>query len=209
LELAVKAPDLLATIEGYLLLDPVSALTSPLLSQPPKNPPALFLIDQRRAHQRVLYEKLAATHHAAHSVQALLLPPTWHLNAVDHVLVLEYQPSLSAMGLILQQIGPYAWALEMLPTCLEEMDYDLLLEQLLGTLRAMPSRLSLAPLLAKQLCDTSIRGSLSSRRRLARQEGVVLLEQLCLCQCPALCPQGQPIAACFSYEELQRRFTIT
>lgn len=200
-------PAVLATLVGYLLLDGAAALQTPLLLTPPAEVPALFLVDQRRAHQRVLYEKLCAAHASqAPAAQALLFPPAFHLTPADSLLLAEHRDTLAAMGIPFQQTGPHSWTLEALPPLLGDVDPQKLIDQLLAAWRhASTSDAAVATLLAKQLCTAATHASLKTTTRLSLPQGNTLLAQLYSCRQPALCPLGRPTALCLHYEELQRR----
>lgn len=201
-------PVVMATLPGYLLLDPLSAVGSPLLTKPVEAAPALFLVDQRRAHQRVLYEKLSgALEKQSLEVQNFLIPPTFDCSGADSMLLQEHVEALAAIGITLQRIGPHCWAVEALPVCLGDVDCITLFNQLIAAWRGSSAHeATLSALLARQLCSAAARAAVSGGRRLAVEEAASLLRQLSCCRHPALCPSGNAVAATFSFEELQRRF---
>jgi DNA mismatch repair protein MutL len=200
-------PTLIATLPGYLLLNSNDACKSRLLTTQLSSAPALFLVDHRRAHQRILYEKLISARTTAIEVQSLLIPYALDFVPADHLIIQEQQVELGALGLALQQIGPHSWSVESIPICLGNVDLAILFEQLINAWRQTAHLAApIDHLLAKQLCAAASKAAVQGESQLSMAEGQALLEQLWHCRQPALCPSGMPTAAYFTTAELQRRF---
>ncbi len=76
----------------------------------------LVVIDQQRAHERILYERaMRSLEKGQGSSQAQLFPVTVELNAADHALLLGIIPELTALGFQLEPLSGRSVAVNGLP----------------------------------------------------------------------------------------------
>ena len=76
----------------------------------------LMLIDQKRAHERILFEKyMEETVEHKVAGQKNLFPEVWELSASDALLVSELLPDLEYLGFELERFGEHAYAIQAIP----------------------------------------------------------------------------------------------
>jgi DNA mismatch repair protein MutL len=166
----------------------------------------IVIVDQQNAHERVLYEKFAASDPNRQNVsQKLLIPQTISLNPSDSELYREYQKEFEELGFEITVFGKNSYLIISVPSeCLNAHLPDLL-EQMLEILKNNPgdlkakSHFHLAISLAKTL-------SVKRGVKLQKEEINSLVESLFSCKVPEVTMDGKPTMVKVSYEELQKTF---
>jgi DNA mismatch repair protein MutL len=182
---ALLAPRGLAQVQRTLVL--VEAATG------------LFLVDQHRAHERVIYERLRAS--SAANTQTLLEPIVLELKPHQVRQIVERLPALQALGFDCQHFGGQDFLLRAIPAVGGGEDFVEDLSSLMAD-AAGPEDRWRARLLARLACRAAIRRG----RELAEHELRRLLADLAATTAPAVCPHGSPVVLHFSGDFLRRQF---
>ena len=158
----------------------------------------LYLVDQHRAHERVLYEQMAGE--PARQVQALLEPALLRPAATEATRLRERAEELAALGFVLEEFGSGALLVRGAPAGLERLDTD-------GVLSLLGEALTDAAdwrhrLLATASCHTAVRKGRTLPENAARE----LLTRLGGAQSPAVCPHGSRLVLHLSGGLLKRLF---
>lgn len=96
----------------------------------------LLLVDQQRAHERILYERfLSQLQGSQSSSQQLLFPLTFYFQPSDAELLKSLMPELRKIGFDIESAGQNNFAVNGLPAGFRENDAGELLEQLVSDLR--------------------------------------------------------------------------
>lgn len=96
----------------------------------------LLIIDQHRAHLRVLYERyLAQARSRKGTAQKTLFPEVLHLSAADNVVLQKLLPTLEDLGFELSDLGAGAYSINATPAGLEHHGGSALMQELLATAR--------------------------------------------------------------------------
>jgi DNA mismatch repair protein MutL len=164
------------------------------------------VIDQQRAHERILYEQSMRVLEKGQGVsQAQLFPVTVEFNAADHALLLGLLPELAALGFQLERLSGRSFAVNGLPVECGDEEPVHLLEQVLeqvknerGTLRT-ERHAALARSLARSLAQ-------HSNKALETAEMHDLVDRLFACEMPYFTPGGKPVLITYTLEELDERF---
>ncbi len=165
---------------------------------------SLWIIDQHRAHERVLYEKFLSQANQGHS-QMIMFPETWELNGADMAAVNEILPDLISSGFDMEPIGTQAMIIRGVPADATGMDTKNMLETLLeqyknaGKLTAEDRRELVARSLASKM-------SIKSGMILNKPEILQLLRDLLATQMPWMGINGKPIIFSKSPDELDELF---
>ncbi len=117
----------------------------------------LIIIDQHRAHQRVLYEQFLKDITVKEAVsQQLLFPLTLTFSKIEIQLLVELKSSLENTGFVFSEIKENMVEIKGLPMNVSESEASILLDQLLSDFQQeIPdSGFSQADLLAKTLCKS-------------------------------------------------------
>lgn len=168
----------------------------------------MMIIDQHRAHQRILYEQYLTNmtvHHAAS--QQLLFPLELYFSANERVLLIELQDTLHAMGFIFDTIQNEAVVVSGIPVTLTESQVSTVLEELLRDLQdGIPENSysqndSVAKSMARSL---AVRTGVYLNQK--EQENIV--NGLFACKEPDVSPFQKPTFITINVEDIDKKFAI-
>jgi DNA mismatch repair protein MutL len=165
----------------------------------------LMLIDQARAHRRVLYEELLQSIDGASPAQRELFPQTATLSPADYDLLLSLSEDLLRMGLEVRDFGNHTVVVQAMPAIAQEKDAAEMLEELLVMLKREEKSLQENH---RHALASSMAASMAVRagKTLSEEEMRNLAERLFACASPDLSPDGKPTMAVISVEELDKKF---
>ncbi len=171
-----------------------------------EGPDGLYLIDQHAAHERILYEKLAAQRAEAGVVrQQLLEPATVDLPPGQAAIVEAELEALAAVGFELEPFGGTTYRIRAVPEILGQAEpaqalVDILAEMADG---AIPLAREAHERIAITVCkQASIKGG----QVLSPEEMRELVRQLEAATAPRTCPHGRPTMIHLSAAQLARQF---
>jgi DNA mismatch repair protein MutL len=164
-----------------------------------ESPTGLFLVDQHRAHERIIYERLRAR--GTDNSQTLLEPIVLELKPHQVRQVLDRLPALHALGFDCQHFGGQDFLLRAIPAIEGGEDVMEGLSSML-TEAAGPDDRWQARLLSTLACRAAVRRG----RGLGEHELRRLLGELAGTTAPAACPHGSPVVLHFSSDFLRRQF---
>jgi DNA mismatch repair protein MutL len=166
---------------------------------------AVQIIDQQRAHERVLYESYISAI-ARHQVQTQqkLFPDTIAFSpAMSHVVESNIN-AFQSIGFDIHPFGNNTFVIHGVPAGTEEHDTTILLEQVLQTFNENEQELHLKPLenMARSLAK---RAAVKPGKSLTAQEMNGLLQQLFHCEQPAFSADGKPVFVSIAADEIDKR----
>jgi DNA mismatch repair protein MutL len=166
----------------------------------------ILVIDQQRAHERVLFEKFAKQmeNHAA-STQQLLFPETIEFNPADIAMVISITDDINALGFDLRPFGSNTFVVHGIPAGLEGRSSGELLEGMLETFKQNEQELHLQPRenLVRSMAKLA---AVKPGQSLSETEMRALVDELFACEMPSHAPDGKPAFIKFPIDELDRRF---
>lgn len=165
----------------------------------------VLVIDQQRAHERVLYENYI-TGIARHQVQTQqkLFPDTIAFSpALAHVVETNLG-AFQSIGFDIHPFGNNTFVIHGVPAGTEEHDTTILLEQVLQTFNENEQELHLKPLenMARSLAK---RAAVKPGKALSIQEMNALVTQLFHCEQPAFSADGKPVFVNIAADEIDKR----
>lgn len=168
----------------------------------------MVIIDQQRAHQRVLYEQFLTnmTVHQASS-QQLLFPLNLYFSSTEINLIAELQLSLVNTGFVFEEINDDSVVISGLPVNVSESEVSILLEQLLSDLQdgipesSFSQNDSIAKSMAKSL-------AVKTGTYLTEKEQENLLNGLFACKEPNVSPFHKPTFITMRVEDLDKKFAV-
>jgi len=166
----------------------------------------MLVIDQRRAHERILYDQFhAALTKRNGASQQLLFPKTVHVSPVDYQLALDLREELTSLGFQFDESGTNTFVLRGIPALTPGENEEELFANLLAQLRADTGRLKLerSESLARSLAR---RSTLRHQTRLGEVESRALLDQLFASTNPSYTPTGEPITTVLTLDKIQGLF---
>ena len=165
----------------------------------------VLIIDHHAAHERVRFEEvLDALGQEAVATQALLMPLTVEVNAVEMAVYRQAEGLFSRLGFEVREFGPSTLLVEGLPPELRTWsEGDQFYELLSALIEEMDIRSGAREALAATMaCHSSIRAG----RRLPGAEIDVLVRKLLNARDPFACPHGRPIVLRLPLTEFDRLF---
>lgn len=168
----------------------------------------MLIVDQRRAHQRILYEQFLTniTVHQASS-QQLLFPLELYFSKAELAIITELKPSLESTGFVFETFHDDRITISGLPVNVAESEVAILLEELIGDLQGELPENSFSQ------CD---RIAKSMARSLAVKTGTYLTEHeqetmvntLFACKEPNVSPFLKPTFITMRVEDIDKRFAL-
>lgn len=170
-----------------------------------EGPDGLYLIDQRAAHERVLYERLLDGRGNGLPGQRLLEPAVFTLPPQLAPLLSEKLGLLGELGFEVEEFGPNDFRINALPVLLMGSDP-------VGAVRSLVEDFEgdEAPLQAQQdealIARISRRAAVKAGQALTSEEQVKLVRDLEACRDPRSDPRGRPTMIHLSVDLLERQF---
>ncbi|MEM3554730.1 MAG: DNA mismatch repair endonuclease MutL [Candidatus Micrarchaeaceae archaeon] len=170
-----------------------------------EGPDGLYLIDQHAAHERILYEQLAAERERlAIRTQTLLEPLIVELTPQQQALLGERLEELQKWGFELEPFGERAYRVRSVPAILTRGDVRTqvaaLVEEWSEGLRKGLSWEE--QLLITIACHSAVRAG----QNLSPEEMRELVQMLEQTRLPRICPHGRPTMILLTCQQLQREF---
>ncbi|NUY81003.1 DNA mismatch repair endonuclease MutL [Flavobacterium sp. MAH-1] len=168
----------------------------------------MVIVDQQRAHQRVLYEQFLTNMTVRQaSSQQLLFPLNMYFSTIEMSLIRELQPSLENTGFVFSEINHDHVVVSGLPVNVAESEASIVMEELLSDLQdgipetSFSQNDSIAKSMAKSLAVKT--GTL-----LAEREQENLVNGLFACKEPDVSPFGKPTFITLRVEDIDKKFAI-
>ncbi|MEE4196583.1 MAG: DNA mismatch repair endonuclease MutL [Bacteroidales bacterium] len=166
----------------------------------------LMIIDQKKAHERILFEKFLQSLQSDTAVtQKSLFPKTIELDAKDHQLLLNLKDEMTALGFDIDDFGGYAIVVNGMPADAANQEPEQIIDKFLHeylngeTDIKQKNRESIARALAKA-------SAISSNQPLTSQEMREIIDMLFACEQPNYSPFGKKIVTIIQTEEIEKRF---
>lgn len=166
----------------------------------------LMLIDQQRAHVRILYEQYLQQLTQRKGVsQQLLFPETLEISMDDVPVLEELLPDLRALGFDMEKNGKNAFSVNGIPSDLNATEITRTIHDILDTAKntAINIRQDKQESIALSLAKAT---SIHHGKELNIEEMNELINRLFACSAQAITPDGKPIATIITHDELDKRF---
>jgi DNA mismatch repair protein MutL len=168
----------------------------------------MVIVDQQRAHQRVLYEQFLTnmTVHQASS-QQLLFPLDLFFSASEMQLIQDLKPSLVNTGFVFEETNGDHVVISGIPVNVTESEISLVLEQLLSDLHdGIPdSSFSQNDTIAKSMAKSL---AIKTGTALTIKEQENLVNGLFACKDPNVSPFQKPTFITMRVEDLDKKFAL-
>lgn len=165
----------------------------------------LLVIDQQRAHERVLYERYILAIARQHvQVQQKLFPENVTFSpAMSHIAETQIT-TLQSIGFDIHPFGNHTFVIHGVPAGTEDYDAQKLLEEVLETFRENEQQFHLKPLenIARSLAK---RAAIKPGKSLDTREMQALVDELFGCEQSSFAPDGKPVFINFPIDEIDKR----
>ena len=168
----------------------------------------MLVVDQNKAHQRVLYEQFLTniTVQTASS-QQLLFPLELYFSFEEITFLKELQPALENTGFVFDAIETEKIHISGIPVNIQESEVSMVLEELISNLQnEIPaSSFSLNDGIAKTMAKSL---AVKTGTYLSTKEQDNLVNALFACKEPNVSPFNKPTFITLSVEDLDKKFTL-
>jgi len=172
------------------------------------DPRGLRVIDLRRAHKAIIYERLTATLAAggAFASQRLIFPEKVTLGSVYEPIVEDLEPQLAELGFDIAPLGGGVWSVNAVPLIVDNANPGELLAAIVSEAAEgneaadMPA----VPMLGRIAAGMAKAAAFKADRTLSDKEISLIVGQLMALKTPGFTPDGRPTFAVISDTEIAR-----
>ena len=194
------------TASGYLLIETDAGVVT---------------INPHAARERIAFERLLYPSHApqpsqpsklsqpSQPSQSLLIPETVQFSPVDFARIKASLETIQAMGFQLEEFGHDTFKVDAVPQLIGSLSPATVLSTIARDLAESATRRS-GERWREELIARSIAKSFAGMSLALDEKGSAkLVEELCACKMPYVCPRGKPVMIFTSTRELDRKFDRT
>lgn len=166
----------------------------------------MLVMDQHRAHQRVLYEDFLKNITVKESVsQQLLFPLELHFTTQEVAIIKELKDDLESTGFLFSNFLKESIQITGVPVSVPESEVSIILEQLISDVEneVPDSHFSATDLLAKSMAKSL---AIKSGQSLQKDEQEHLVNKLFACKEPNVSPTNKTTFITMSVDELDKKF---
>ncbi len=166
----------------------------------------LMIIDQRRAHERILYEKFLKTIRSGSLIaQQQLYPVNIELSPSDYQLVKELTGELVNFGFDIRDFGTHSIIISGCPADTDHADPAKMIENLLSEYKSSGSAFKESP---REKIALNLAGSsaINYGKPLTREEMQDIIDNLFACEIPNYSPDGKTVLVILSNDDIDKKF---
>jgi len=165
-----------------------------------------MVIDQKRAHERILFEHyLYSLKNELGNVQKELYPQTIEVEASDYVLIEKILDDLNRLGFDIRKLGDNTLIINGLPSHAGSDDPKEIVEIFLEDFKSTEKDIETG--VKEKIARSMARASaISYGKQLSVDEMSELVDSLFACKSPNYSPTGKTVVYLMPVEELEKRF---
>ncbi len=166
----------------------------------------MLVIDQHRAHQRILYEEFLKNMTIKEAVsQQLLFPLQLHFSTQEITIVNQLKDDLENTGFVFSKFNDESLEITGVPVSVPESEVSIILEQLISDVEneVPDSHFSATDLLAKSMAKSL---AIKTGQSLQKDEQEHLVNKLFACKEPNISPTNRSTFITLSVDELDKKF---
>ena len=166
----------------------------------------VMLIDQRRAHERILFERMMSAQKNRQALaQQSLFPETITLNAADYQVCLEMIHSVAYLGFDIRDFGNSSVVVHGVPADMKPARAGELVEHMIEQYKSLQGLMDTEQ--AERISRAAAKASaIHYGLQLSELEMQELIDQLFACEIPNYTPSGSLIVRILDLEELDSHF---
>ena len=166
----------------------------------------LMVIDQHRAHVRILFDRyISRIHSGAMSSQTILFPEVLHLSAAQSEALKELLPEMEKMGFVLAPLSGNDWSVNAIPAGLDGVDASAMVQQIIESVDhgGMPVKKRILEHLALTVARSA---AIPVGRTLMQEEMDILVADLLRLPEPNYTPDGKTIITVIPMDQITKLF---
>ncbi len=172
-----------------------------------QNDHGLIVVDMHAAHERIVYEKLKNSMDTeCISTQPLLIPVTFHADAIDVASVEAEQDALLKLGFDIAPLSPVTLAIRAMPALLKQSEAEAAAREVLHELREFGGSRVMTERRNDVLSSLACHGAVRANRILSTPEMNALLREMEQTERSGQCNHGRPTWFQMSMSELDKLF---
>lgn len=164
----------------------------------------LLIIDQKRAHERILFEQNLRTDGSPSFIaQQNLYPETIELNASDYVTFMEIMEEVNQLGFDIRDLGNQSIVIYGIPAYARNSSLKEMIEEMLEVYKSCQGELEkrTKERIARSVAQAS---AIPYGKVLDQKEMRELVDQLFGCSNPDYSPSGKPVLKIITIEEIDK-----
>lgn len=166
----------------------------------------LMIIDQHRAHVRILFDKYLQNIEQKRSMsQRVLFPEMIEFTASEATILPVIQEDLESLGFELSNLGSNTYAIQSVPSEIENPNVVKLIKSMLENLTetALDVKSEIQETLALSFARSV---AINYGKKLAINEIMDIVNKLFACPIPSYTPDGKKIISVIEHQEMDRKF---
>ena len=168
---------------------------------------SLLIVDQHAAHERILYEKLAAEMRTGSiETQGLLIPLSIELTPAQMALFDRALPELARNGFDAEPFGGTSIILRSVPAIARDADLRALITEIIETLDEDERVFDVFKIRDRIAIKTACQAAVKVNMPLSPEKMRRLLDDLSKTSVPTNCPHGRPAILRFPLREIEKNF---
>ena len=175
----------------------------------------IVTINPHAARERIAFERLLKTSQTSQTSQTvqnsqtsqtLLIPETVRLSPPDFARVKAALPVIVSMGFQLEEFGTDTFKIDAVPQLIGSLSPSAILSTIARDLSESSSRRGGDKWREELIAKSIARSFAGASMALTANGATKLVEELCACRMPYVCPRGKPVMIFTSTRELNRKF---
>jgi len=166
----------------------------------------LMVIDQKRAHERILYERLLEVLKSESvASQQLLFPQTIEMNPADAAILLNILPELYSLGFDIREFGNNTFIISGTPGVLDVHEPGIIVEKLVEEYKTSPvdAQAKAKEQIARSLAKAS---AIDYGTELKQEEIIHIIDNLFACATPNFSPDGKKVITIVPITDIEKSF---
>lgn len=165
----------------------------------------LALIDIRRAHMRIIYERFLNDERSNHiEQQSFIFPEIVELKSSDEPIIEKAIEQLNQFGFEIASLGQGSYSLLAAPSIVMDEAYDLITELINGYVEnEIPAQDEFLKIVATKIAEFK---AIPNGGKISQGEANDLLAELFASSEPSYCPQGKIIISVIEESDIEKRF---
>ncbi|TKG94618.1 DNA mismatch repair endonuclease MutL [Puteibacter caeruleilacunae] len=167
----------------------------------------LMVIDQRRAHIRILYERfMDILQQDGVASQQELFPQSLELDFADAEMLKEIMPDLRDLGFDIREFGPNAFVVNGTPGMLGNVDPGSIIQSFLEEYKSSGSGEAKDRVREEVAKSLAVASAINYGTQLENEEIQELIDSLFACSSPNYSPSGKPVISILPLGDIEKMF---